>query len=208
MDLRLVPLPSLNVTSISTNLIAPPTTSQNTQLTFTAVGRESTRYYKYWVASGYQTSDYGNWQLVKDWSFDTSVTWSPPGDGHYVLVAWVTDDPSSEIFQQAGLSVETRGNRPHPVVIKELTTDMSFPQSSGTMVTLTTKAAGGSGPLLYRYWYKKEGGSWQMIRDYAASSSCSWTPAEDGGYTVVVWVTDDPSVGEPPIIGLTCTIGD
>ncbi|MFH0812979.1 MAG: hypothetical protein V2A69_09100 [Pseudomonadota bacterium] len=47
-----------------------------------------------------------------------------------------------------------------------------------------------------------------MIREYSTTSSCTWTPAEDGLYTVVVWVTNDTSVSEPPIAGMTCTIGD
>lgn len=54
----------------------------------------------------------------------------------------------------------------------------------------------------------RRGGAWYAIRDYTTQSSCTWTPAEDGFYTVVVWVTDDLSVAEPSIAGMNVAIGN
>lgn len=208
VDLPLTPIPRpLNVYSITTNLSSPPGLRQNITIRFSASGATHPLYYQYWLASGYQTSNYGHWQMLKDWSADNTLIWVPTTNDHYVIVVWATDDTTNPIFHQAGLSIETQGNSADPVQITGLTTNLSYPQPRGRAISLNTTATGGNGPLYYKYWYNK-GGTWNVIREYSTMSRWTWTPTEDGLYIVVVWVTDDTSVPEPPIAGMTCTIGD
>jgi hypothetical protein len=181
---------------------------QNVQFIFNASGAAgSTLQYQFWKASGYQTANYGNWQLLKDWSTDNTLNWTPTAEGHYVIVAYVSANRADNIFHQAGLSVETQGNTAQPIAITSLTTTMTYPQSRWSGLTFHTTATGGSGPLSYKYWYQKGiGGAWNVIRDYSTASSCTWTPPDSGFYTVVVWVTDDVQETEPSIAGMQCNV--
>lgn len=197
----------LNVSSIRTDLATPPNVGQTIELSLLADGQEDSLYYKYLVSSGYQTQNPGSWQLLQDWTLNNTLQWTPPAEGHYILIAYATDNPSGSSFHQAGLSIETSGNSTTPIQITELTTTMTYPQSSETAITITTTATGGNGPLYYKYWYCKGiGGAWNVIQDYSTSSLCTWTPTEEGLYTLVVWVTDDTSGSEYSIAGMTCTI--
>ena len=197
-----------NVSTITTNLTGAPHTNDQVQVSFQAQGVGASLYYQYWVASGYQTTHYGNWQLIKPWSTDTAVTWTPNTDDHYVLVVWVADNPGSQIYHQAGLSVETGGNTSNPIQILTLTTDMGYPQPVSTPINLSTSATGGNGLLYYKYFSRPGEGGWTVIREWAANNVTTWTPGQAGTYTVVVWVSDDTTATEPPLAGMTCMIGE
>ena len=208
VDFNLTPVP-VNPTAIDIDLSTSPAVGTPVNILFESAGDNALLYYKYWQASGYQTPQYGNWQLLRNWVTDTTLSWTPAADGHYVIVAYVTNDTASGGYHQVGLSVETQGNREHPNMISKLQTDLGYPQPKGRAVNLNTTATGGDQPLSYRYWEKKEpGGEWITIQNYSSESSCTWIPDESGVYIVVVWVTDDTSVAEPPIAGMTCTIGE
>ena len=199
----------LNLRTLSTDVTGPPDAGQNITLTLEADGQESTLYYKYLVRSGYQTQNPGPWQIVQDWSTNNTLVWTPTAEGHYILIAYVSDDITGSSFHQAGITIETGGNSASPIQITDLTTDIDYPQSSGAAITIHTTATGGSDPLYYRYYYRKGvGGQWTEIKGYSADSNCTWTPTEDGLYVVVVHVTDDPSGNRFSIAGMTCTIGE
>ena len=141
-------------------------------------------------------------------SSDNSFTWFPYSDDYYIIVVHVTDDTTSENYHQASLSIETSGNSANPIQIIIFTTNMNYPQSSGTAIALHTAATGGSGELYYRYYYRKlPDGQWTEIRGYDTNSTGIWTPPEDGLYVVVVHVTDDISGSIFSTAGMTCTIG-
>jgi hypothetical protein len=204
--------PTLN--RIVTSLNAPPTVGSSITLTFIPASATASPLYRYWVASGYQTSHYGNWQMLKDWSADPTLTWTPTSDDNYVVVVHVAQPWDRGDFQQAGLSIETRGNSTNPVQIRGLTTDLHYPQPVNSPIHLNVATGGGAifsraPQLYYKYWYCKGiGGTWNVIQDYSTSKNCTWTPVEAGLYTLVVWVTDNPSNAKYSIIGMTCTIGE
>jgi len=200
----------LNVSGISTDLTGPPAAETLVEIAFTTQGETGgTLYYRYYQASGYQTQNYGNWQELRNWSTDNSLTWFSFRDDHYIIVLHVTDDTTSENYHQAGLTIETSGNSANPIQIIDFTTDIDYPQSSGTAISFDTTATGGSGPLNYRYYYRKGvRGQWIEIQVYSTDNSCTWTPTEDGLYVVVVHVTDDISGSVFSTAGMTCTIGE
>jgi hypothetical protein len=101
---------AVNVGGITTSLAAPPALGGNITFSFPSSGQTDPLYYQYWLASGYQTPSYGNWQLLKAWSTDATLSWAPSGEDHYVVVVWVTDDQNSGRYHQGGLSVETTGH--------------------------------------------------------------------------------------------------
>jgi hypothetical protein len=201
------PIP-LNVVGFTTDLSAPPPTETPVEIVFNAQGESENPYYRYYQASGYQTQNFGNWQRLKDWAMDNSLTWFPYDDDHYILVVHVTDDSSYARFHQAGLSIETSGNSANPIQITSFTTNITYPQSNGVAITLSTAATGGSGQLYYRYYCRKlPDGQWTELIAYNTTSTGIWTPAEDGWYVVVVHVTDNVAGNTFSTAGMTCTIG-
>jgi hypothetical protein len=67
---------------------------------------------------------------------------------------------------------------------------VTLPVVSGTTVTWTASASGGTaGPLQYQFWRWGSNG-WVMVRDYRAVNSYSWTPtaSDVGDHALQVWV--------------------
>jgi hypothetical protein len=175
----------------------------------TAGGTPESVYYRFWKAKGFQTKDYGAWQLLRDWGSDASISWAPDADDHYMIVGWVSADPTGQEYSQAGISVETAGNRAHPIQVTGLTAQQGFSSGGGNTITLNTTAIGGDGQLQYLYWVGKGAVSeWTMVRGYAPNPRCTWSPEEGGAYTILVWVTDDPSGSHYAVAGMSYALGE
>jgi hypothetical protein len=58
------------------------------------------------------------------------------------------------------------------------------PVTTGTLVTWTITAGGGTGNYEYRFWLK-EGGIWSIKQDYSSSNTWTWTPTSAGTYQIV-----------------------
>ena len=65
---------------------------------------------------------------------------------------------------------------------------------AGTKITLKAAAKGGDGTYQYKFQYKIGNGSKKTIRSYSQKSSCTWTPKENGTYTLYVTVEDEFNV--------------
>jgi len=200
-----------NVTGITTDLITPPAAGNTVQITFTASSASNS--YCRWLS----TSDLGNpkpwnWQTLANWTMNNNiVTWSPTSDGLYLVLAHVAEVANGTTFHQVGLIFETQGNSATPIQITGMTTNLSYPQSTETPITLSTTATGGSGQLYYRYFYRLgTTDAWTALGPWNTDASGTWTPAEDGLYTIVVHVSNDNSVENNPSVqaGITCTIGE
>ena len=118
-------------------------------------------YYKWYSRSDIGTTNPGTWQELTNWSMDNhALTWSPESDNRYLVLAHVAETAESTTFHQAGLIFETQGNSANPIQIIAMTTDIAYPQSSGTPISLNTTATGGSGQLYYKYLYRLGSGGW------------------------------------------------
>ena len=185
-------------------------------MTITTTNTAGSYYCKYFARPGYQSGSPGFWQMVKDWSADNTLRWTPGTDSHYLVVGYVTDDAAyltddsfSNIYHQVGFTVDTSSSSANPIQITGMTSDLVYPHSSGTAVTFTTTASGGSGTLYYQYWYRVGRGTWTMAKDYADTAACTITPSGDGLYTVLVRVTrHNPSGTSYSTAGMTCSIGN
>ena len=167
----------INVVGISANLTSSPAAGDNVTITLTVRDQlpSSDGFYKWWLASGYQTPNYGNWQPLQNWTQNASsfTTTLPNTDDHYVIVAHIAEQANNTTFHQAGLTLETQGNSPNPIQITALTTDMNYPQPSGTPINLSTTATGGNASLQYKYWYQLSNGPWTSIRDWDTNSDAA-----------------------------------
>jgi len=77
-----------------------------------------------------------------------------------------------------------------------LTANRTFPAAAGSPITWTASATAGTAPVQYRFWRNDPGVGWQMVQDYSATNTYTWTPgvADAGSHMVQVWVR---AVGSP-----------
>jgi len=177
-----------DMTALRANVAFPAATGTPITFTADATGGIAPLQYKFWrYKSG------AGWTMARDWSSANSFTWTPGASdvGTYTLQAWVrnagaTGDPDS--WKALDFTVSNSS----AVQIQSVTANRSFPSGTGTPITWTAMASGGSaGPLQYRFWrYNNSTGSWTLAQDYSASNTYTWTPgyADVGSYTLQVWV--------------------
>jgi hypothetical protein len=67
-----------------------------------------------------------------------------------------------------------------------LITNLTSPQPTGTLITLTATGSGGATPYAYRFWVKPWGGAWQIARDWGLDATYAWTPTLASGFNVAV----------------------
>jgi hypothetical protein len=77
-----------------------------------------------------------------------------------------------------------------PARIASLTSSVSLPAASGTPITWTVGATGGTGPLQYEFWRLDPGTGWSIVQPWSASKTYSWTPSvtDAGTHAIQAWV--------------------
>jgi len=177
-----------NMTALRADVGFPAATGTPITFTADATGGIAPLQYKFWrYKSG------AGWTMARDWGTGNSFTWTPGASdvGAYTLQAWVrnagsTGDPDS--WKALDFSISNSA----AAQIQSVTANRSFPSGTGTAITWTAIASGGSaGPLQYRFWrYNNTSGSWTLAQDYSASNTYTWTPGygDAGSYTLQVWV--------------------
>jgi len=195
--------PSLNPTGTGSDLTGIPQVNAPITITVSVQGTGAISY-RFYVGSNYGAP----WTEVQPWSNSNSCTYTPTTEGNQVFLAHISDNPSGGSVHQAGFSFATSGHSEAGVVINSLSSNLVFPQVTGTSITLTAQAIG-SGTIYYKFWYKDSTG-WHVIKDWSTDNTATWTPNLAGEYTIVVWAntTPDDSIPNRPIAGMTCTIGE
>jgi hypothetical protein len=84
-----------------------------------------------------------------------------------------------------------------PLSVTSLTSNLSSPQGSGTTITFTAAATGGTAPYQFKWWVQS-GNTWTIAQDWSSSATLTWRPLVSGAYSVAVWarnagVTSDAS---------------
>ena len=141
--------------------------------------------YEFWV---YSVAT-GSWSLGKTYGVDHTFRWIPASVGSYYIQAWARRLGSPlayEVFLSTNELVVSQG----PAQLVSLTSNVSLPATSGTTITWTAAASGGTaGPLQYQFWRWGSTG-WVMVQDYSPLNSYSWTPTvgDVGDHALQVWV--------------------
>lgn len=151
--------------------------------------------YRFWVQPWG-----GQWQVMQDWSASPTYTWRPPTVGGYNLsVSGRTGTSGDGVADYRTFSATTAaagsgggtgggtGGAPSPMTAVTLSFTPATPQAVGAVVVLSAQGQGGSGPAMYRFWIQPWGGQWQLVQDWTASSTYSWTPRVAGGYNISVY---------------------
>ena len=144
------------------------------------------------------------WRVLQGYGVANTVTWTPLHPGDYALQVWVRAPGSTATYDAwapSGTATITAG----PVSVVSLAADRLLPLATGTTVTWTAAAAGGSTPLEYRFlYYRASLGTWVEGQAYGPSATWTWTPPAADTYVVQVWVrTVGPRPATRPGAGRT-----
>ena len=141
--------------------------------------------YQFWVYSATTAS----WTLGKPYGADPTFRWTPSSTGNYFIQAWARQVGSTvqyDVYRSTNQLQVSQG----PAQLLTITSNVTLPVVSGTTVTWTASASGGTaGPLQYQFWRWGSNG-WVMVRDYSPVNSYSWTPtaSDVGDHALQVWV--------------------
>ena len=140
--------------------------------------------YEFWIFS----NDAG-WRIVREYSDDPVLRWTPSRAGRYAMQVWARSCSSPDVPWQAYHSTGALDvAAPAPVTMTQFGASPSLPAQAGATVIWQASASGGVGPLQYQFWLLEPGTGWRVLRTWSATSTVSWTPTRGGSYTVQVWV--------------------
>jgi len=183
----------VRLTSLTANLSAPQL--PGSAITFSVAANGSIPYqFKWWLWDG------ATWTVLRDWSSSTTLAWGPSlPNPNYRVGAWVrsageTADQPSGFPANSGSSMSIAFPIQGPVVtLTSLMANLGAPRPSGTAITVTAAASGGTAPYQFK-WLLWNGVTWTMLADWSTSTTFAWTPnTANPNYRVGVWVR---SVGE------------
>jgi hypothetical protein len=178
------------IRSVAANVAFPVAPGTPITWTVAADGGVAPLAFKFW-----RYKQGGGWTMVQDYSPSNAWTWTPGYDdpGTYVLQVWVRSAGSSASYEAYTASDVWTVVRT-PVTVLSVTPSLSSPALTGTSITWTALASGGSGALEYQFWVFEytdthfARGSWTLAQPYGATNTFAWTPIDPGYYAVQVWV--------------------
>ncbi|XQY91533.1 SpoIID/LytB domain-containing protein [Metabacillus sp. HB246100] len=173
----------VDIQSVEVNYTSPQAADTTINLTAKATGGV-TKEYKYNVFDGKQ------WKVLRDYSTDPTVQWTPKTSGKYKFSVHVKDSNSSYAYDDYYVFY-------YDVVNKVSISKLSYPsgtQAVNKPIEISAATTGGT-KSLYRFWVE-ENGEWKIIQDYSPTSKVTWTPKEAKTYKFSVHVKDHYSTKE------------
>ncbi len=134
--------------------------------------------YQFWVGDPTATQ----WTLLRDYAAGNTCPWTPTAAGTFPLVVRVREATSTALYDiqnqlflpcVAGLSSVN------------LTASPASPQQVNTAITLRASATGGT-TIEYKFNVTSPAGTTTVLRDYATTDNCAWTPTTSGTYSLQV----------------------
>jgi len=170
--------------TLNSDLASPQMIS--TPITFSASGAGGvTPYqYKFLVQQGS-----GAPQMVRNWSTTATYVWTPTVGGSYNVIVWVRT--AGGTVDAADASAQAAFTIMAPLSLTGLTSNLPSPQTTGTPITFTAAAAGGTAPYQYKFWLTVDGVNWTIVQNWSNAATYTLTPNVAGSnYRIGVWVRD------------------
>jgi hypothetical protein len=175
------------ITSIVADAAMPLGVGIPVTWTVNAVGGPGQLEYKVYLYS----SALDVWSVLRDYSTTKTFTWIPGAmdRGSYSIQVWVRrvgSSASQEGFSTAAVTVN--GGAPNG---PSLSSNVGLATRFGNPVTLTSKVAGGEGPLEYRFWrFSSTTGTWTSVQGYSWDRTLNWVPdiTDIGSHIFQVWI--------------------
>ena len=140
--------------------------------------------YQFWI---FRLST-GTWSIAQPYSTDATYVWTPTA-GTYAMQVWARQPGSSNAYDQwRGTDMLTVAASTPRVV--SITANVPLPATTGTTITWTAGATGGTAPLRYQFWRFDSGSGWTIAQPYGTSKTYTWTPSagDAGPHAIQVWV--------------------
>jgi len=186
-----------SATLVSNVSIENPVT-KGTPVTFTAnavIGGIGTTpvQYSFWR---YDAKGYA---LVKDWSSDNTLEWTPARVGTYTIEvrAKGIDAGSYEVAKSVGITVtDTVDQTAQGVVISINEAELNANAQARVPVIIKASATSTNcEDLFYKFYVSDAAMGATQLQNYSISQECVWTPRKAGTYTISVLVKNDASFG-------------
>jgi hypothetical protein len=153
--------------------------------------------------------------MARDWSTSANLAWTPTSAGDYRIGIWVrsanTTADTSAVNLSIPYSVTAAPPAPAPptppappsnaLTATAITPNLSS-ANTGTTVTFTASATGGTAPYSYKWWVLFNG-TWTMARDWSTSASLAWVPLSAGDYRIGVWVRGANTAADTSAVNLS-----
>ncbi|MBU5480124.1 leucine-rich repeat protein [Blautia sp. MSJ-19] len=126
----------------------------------------------------------GNWYLLRNYSSDAAITWTPGATGNKTLYCDIKDEKGTTVRKSMNIKItEALGGR------MALSTGTSV--YAGDSVTIWGAGTGGTGSYQYKFLLLDEAsGKWFKIKDYGTQRNVTWTPGASGKKTLYVDIKD------------------
>jgi hypothetical protein len=179
--------PVLMLTSITSNLASPQPAGSTITFTANINGGTAPQQYKWWLYNG------TTWQVVNDWSTSNTFAWQPlTAASAYRIGVWVrnagsTADAYDNPSANGSIAYSVTEPLTSPLVLNSIVPNLAAPQPTGTTVTFTANASGGTAPYQYKWWVFN--GDWNVVSNWSSNNTFAWTPTSaSSAYRIAVWV--------------------
>jgi hypothetical protein len=184
------------VEQIATVTVAGTSSPQllGTALSFSANATGGTAPYQF----RWRTFDGSSWTVRADWGPSSTFSWTPSSArSDYRIEVSVRSAGKTGDAAEGSVSVPFVINAVPVAKVGSvsLTSDVASPQPLGTTVRFTANAAGGVGPLQYK-WSTFDGASWSAVSGWVSGPTFNWKSGAAGTHQIAVAVRSAGSAVE------------
>jgi len=172
----------LSVSSFTTDKGTSAAKGSTVTLTAKAAGGNGSYQYAFKVKSAN-----GTWGTIQDTSSKNTATWKASVAGQKTLYAYVKDSTGKVVSKTLSFNVTDSTSN---LAVASFTASTGTSAKSGTKVTLSATAKGGTGFYQYAFKAKSANGTWYTIQDTSAQSRATWTTGSTGTKTLYAYVKD------------------
>lgn len=133
--------------------------------------------------------------ILRNYSPSNQAQWVPLSAGRFIVQGLERQVGSTAPYELIA-STPPLDVAPTPLSITSFSTSTTFPVSTGTPITWTTRVRGGqAGPIQYQYWLYSATKGWRNAQPYGPNDTFTWTPTwgDEGDYALQVWVRSNGS---------------